>query len=66
MAPSPSRSEPVEAIVSIQSALPNSRIFYGWFVVAANLDEATLIRAGAAFQSITSWHRRHPSLGSEN
>jgi amidase len=33
-------------------------------LVAANLDEATLIRAGAAFQRITSWHRRHPSLGS--
>jgi amidase len=29
-------------------------------LVAANLDEATLIRAGAAFQSITSWHRRFP------
>ena len=30
-------------------------------LVAANLDEATLIRAGAAFQRITSWHCRHPS-----
>jgi amidase len=29
-------------------------------LVAANLDEATLIRAGAAFQRVTSWHRRHP------
>jgi amidase len=33
-------------------------------LVAANLDEATLIRAGAAFQRITSWHRRHPSPNS--
>jgi amidase len=33
-------------------------------LVAANLDEATLIRAGAAFQRITSWHRRHPSPSS--
>ena len=33
-------------------------------LVAANLDEATLIRAGAAFQRMTSWHRRHPSLTS--
>jgi amidase len=33
-------------------------------LVAANLDEATLIRAGAAFQRVTSWHRRHPSLSS--
>jgi len=31
-------------------------------LVAANLDEATLVRAGAAFQRVTSWHRRHPSL----
>jgi amidase len=29
-------------------------------LVAANLDEVTLIRAGAAFQARTSWHRRHP------
>jgi amidase len=29
-------------------------------LVAAGLREATLVRAGAAFQSVTSWHRRHP------
>jgi amidase len=29
-------------------------------LVAAYLNEATLVRAGAAFQSVTSWHRRHP------
>jgi amidase len=33
-------------------------------LVAANLDEATLVRAGAAFQRVTFWHRRHPSLTS--
>jgi len=33
-------------------------------LVAANLHEATLVRAGAAFQRVTSWHRRHPSLTS--
>jgi amidase len=33
-------------------------------LVAANLDEATLVRAGAAFQRVTSWHRHHPSLTS--
>ncbi len=33
-------------------------------LVAANLDEATLVRAGAAFQRVTFWHRRHPSLPS--
>ena len=31
-------------------------------LVAARLDEATLLRAGAAFQDITSWHRRHPEI----
>ncbi|WP_349644967.1 amidase [Bradyrhizobium manausense] len=31
-------------------------------IVAAHLDETTLVRAGAAFQRATSWHRRHPSL----
>jgi len=33
----------------------------GFQLVAGNLDEPTLIRAGAAFQRVTSWHRRHPS-----
>lgn len=32
-------------------------------LVATDLGEATLIRAGAAFQRVTSWHRRHPNLG---
>jgi amidase len=31
-------------------------------LVAADLGEATLVRAGSAFQSVTSWHRRHPSF----
>lgn len=29
-------------------------------LVAADLREATLIRAAAAFQAVTSWHHRHP------
>jgi amidase len=33
-------------------------------LVAANLNEAVLVRAGGAFQRVTSWHRRHPSLTS--
>jgi amidase len=32
-------------------------------LVATDLGEATLIRAGAAFQRVTSWHRRHPDIG---
>ena len=31
-------------------------------MVAADLDESTLIRAGVAFQSATDWHCRHPAL----
>jgi amidase len=31
-------------------------------LVAGDLCEATLIRAGAAFQAVTTWHRRHPDL----
>lgn len=31
-------------------------------LVAADLHEATLVRAGAAYQGVTSWHRRHPAL----
>jgi amidase len=31
-------------------------------LVAGNLDEATLVRAGAAFQGATAWHSRHPGL----
>jgi amidase len=29
-------------------------------LVAGHLNEAALLRAGVAFQGITSWHRRHP------
>jgi amidase len=34
----------------------------GFQLVAAHMGEATLIRAGAAYQSITSWHRRQPAV----
>lgn len=36
----------------------------GFQLVATHLDEAMLVRAGAAFQRATSWHRLHPSLTS--
>lgn len=29
-------------------------------LVAAHMDETTLVRAGATFQGVTAWHRRHP------
>ena len=31
-------------------------------LVGPALGEALLVRAGAAFQSATDWHRRHPTL----
>lgn len=31
-------------------------------LVSAHLDEARLVRAGAAFQSVSAWHRQHPAL----
>jgi amidase len=31
-------------------------------LAAAHLGETTLVRAGAAFQDVTSWHRRRPAL----
>lgn len=34
----------------------------GFQLVAAHLGEATLLCAGAAYQAITDWHRRHPVL----
>lgn len=32
----------------------------GFQLIAAHLGEATLLRAGAAFQGLTAWHRRRP------
>jgi amidase len=34
----------------------------GFQLVAAHWNEALLVRAGAAFQRMTDWHRRHPQL----
>lgn len=31
-------------------------------LVGAHLEETTLVRAGAAFQYATTWHRRHPAV----
>ena len=33
----------------------------GFQLIARHLGEATLLRAGAAFQRATGWHRRHPA-----
>jgi amidase len=33
----------------------------GFQLIARHLGEATLLRAGAAYQRATAWHRRHPT-----
>jgi amidase len=34
----------------------------GFQLVGRDLDEALLVRAGHAYQQVTDWHRRHPTL----
>lgn len=34
----------------------------GFQLVGRHLDEALLVRAGHAYQGVTDWHRRHPSV----
>jgi amidase len=50
--------------ITLPGGFSTSGLPIAFQLVAANLDEATLVRAGAAFQRVTSWHRRHPSLNS--
>jgi Asp-tRNA(Asn)/Glu-tRNA(Gln) amidotransferase A subunit family amidase len=35
----------------------------GFHLLAADLDEARLLRAGHAWQLATAWHRRRPASG---
>lgn len=37
----------------------------GFQLVANDLHEALLVRAGHAFQQVTDWHRQHPKLAAE-
>ncbi|MCW5860847.1 MAG: hypothetical protein KIS63_21315, partial [Caldilineales bacterium] len=34
----------------------------GFQIVGRHMDEATILRAGHAFQAATDWHRRRPSI----
>jgi amidase len=34
----------------------------GFQLVGRDLDEALLVRAGHAYQQVTDWHRRHPTV----
>lgn len=46
--------------ITLPGGFSESGLPIAFQLVAANLDEAALVRAGAAFQAVTSWHRRHP------
>jgi amidase len=48
--------------ITLPGGSSEARMPIAFQLVAAHLGEATLVRAGAAFQSITSWHRRRPPL----
>jgi amidase len=46
--------------ITLQGGFTAEGLPVAFQLIAAGLGEATLIRAGAAFQGVTSWHRRHP------
>jgi amidase len=46
--------------ITLPGGLTDSGIPIGFQLAGRHLDEATLLRAGIAFQSATTWHTRHP------
>jgi amidase len=48
--------------ITLPGGFINAGLPIAFQFVAADLGEAALVRAGSAFQSVTSWHRRHPSF----
>jgi amidase len=46
--------------ITLPGGFTDSGLPIGFQLVSAHLGEAMLLRAGVAFQSVTSWHRRHP------
>jgi amidase len=46
--------------ITLPGGFAESGLPIAFQLVAADLCEATLVRAGVAFQGATSWHRRHP------
>jgi amidase len=47
--------------ITLPGGLSETGLPIAFQLVAAHLGEATLVRAGAAFQDATSWHRRRPT-----
>lgn len=48
--------------ITLPGGVSDAGLPIGFQLVAAHLGEMTLLRAGAAFQAVTNWHRRHPTL----
>jgi amidase len=48
--------------ITLPGGFSDAGLPIGFQLVAAHLSEATLVRAGAAFQRVTSWHRRRPPI----
>jgi amidase len=48
--------------ITLPGGISETGMPMGFQLVADHLREDVLLRAGAAFQSVTPWHRRHPEL----
>ena len=48
--------------ISLNGGFDAAGLPMGFQLVGKHLDEATLLKAGHAFQSVTGWHTQHPSL----
>ncbi|MBN9511508.1 MAG: amidase [Alphaproteobacteria bacterium] len=48
--------------ITLPCGFTSSGLPIAFQLVARPMEEATLVRAGVAFQSITDWHRQHPAL----
>jgi amidase len=46
--------------VTLPGGFTHTELSMGFQLVAAGLQQEVLVRAGATFQKVTSWHRRHP------
>jgi amidase len=46
--------------ITLPGGFTESGLPIGFQFAAAHWDEALLVRAGVAYQSVTDWHRRHP------
>jgi amidase len=46
--------------ITLPGGLTEAGLPMAFQLVAADLGEAMLVRAGAAYQGVTTWHQRHP------